>query len=630
MRSDEPVPDQAPSAVTDDVLADVGVVERAVDLDQSPFHEAPPAAPQPPPAVASAVGERPRPGGAARLLLDLGLGDWRMAASLVASSIAIGSVGLAMPLAVMTVVDRVLVGQARHGLAIALAAAVIAGIAEAGLRFVRDLMRDGAASSSNADKRPGSTPPGDRFGGRRPPPFVDAAPRPGSDRPRIAATLELPFVLLAIGLLFVIAVSLGLVVLAAMLAAVALLTLLAPPTERLADDIERLATEQQRCVAEAIATQPDLVAVGGVNAFAAGQAARTNAVADARSRLARMASIAARLYTLVELGATAALLALGAGLVEAGAVSPGGLVATLLLGWMALRPLPPIVAELWNLRSSIAAEAAEAQDDFAVPPQQRHGAAERVILDSAVELLGVSLTHPRKIDLMLRGVSFAVHSGERVALVGGNGAGKSAILELILALRQPSSGAVLLDGQDIAHGAGTDLSGIGYLPQETVLLRGSIRRNIALRVPDASDDEIRAAAELAGACPFIDALPHGLDTGLGDLGRGLSASERRGIALARALLGRPRLLLLDEPTRDMDARSEIAFVARMRRGLDGQTLVLVSYRPAPLALVDRLIVIKDGRIVADGAKSLFIAPPVVPLPDTDLDPAAPPDLRQAV
>ena len=172
----------------------------------------------------------------------------------------------------------------------------------------------------------------------------------------------------------------------------------------------------------------------------------------------------------------------------------------------------------------------------------------------------------------------------------------------------PSNGRILIDDLALSSIDPTALRArIGYLGQDAMLFQGSIRENLNLHRPHATDPQLIAAAEQSGALLWISRLPQGFETRLGERGAGLSGGQKRSLALARALVGEPRLLLLDEPTSEMDGRSEQLVIEKVKRILPGKTLLLVTHRPATLDLVDRLIVLDQGRIVANGPKAQVLA-----------------------
>jgi ATP-binding cassette subfamily C protein CydD len=199
--------------------------------------------------------------------------------------------------------------------------------------------------------------------------------------------------------------------------------------------------------------------------------------------------------------------------------------------------------------------------------------------------------------LALEGVSFAVSAGASVGLVGPSGAGKSTVAALLLRFLEPRRGRVLADGRDIASLDRDEwCSAIAWLPQRPTVFHGSLLDNLRLGRPDVTDGEARAALEQAQLGELLAALPAGLETRVGERGFGLSAGEARRLALARAFLRDPALLVLDEPTAELDAASELAVATALERLRRGRTTLVISHRPAGLRGVDAVVHLRAGRV----------------------------------
>ncbi|MFF2805888.1 thiol reductant ABC exporter subunit CydD [Streptomyces sp. NPDC058000] len=234
---------------------------------------------------------------------------------------------------------------------------------------------------------------------------------------------------------------------------------------------------------------------------------------------------------------------------------------------------------------------------------------------------GLVVRHPGRTAASLPATSFEVRSGETVALVGPSGAGKSTLLSVVLGFTEPSEGRVLVAGEDIAGLSPDDWhSRIAWVPQHPHLFAGSIAENVRLVRPDADDAAVRAALGEAGALDFVDALPDGPATRLGESGAGLSAGQRQRIALARAFLADRPIVLLDEPTANLDGETEQALVEAVGRLVAGRTVLMVVHRPALLAVADRTVRLAAPEVAAepvDGAAA-------VPGPDAGAGSAAGP------
>jgi ATP-binding cassette subfamily B protein/subfamily B ATP-binding cassette protein MsbA len=202
---------------------------------------------------------------------------------------------------------------------------------------------------------------------------------------------------------------------------------------------------------------------------------------------------------------------------------------------------------------------------------------------------------------VLNGINFEVHPGQTLALVGETGGGKSTILNQILRFYEPSEGRVLIDGHDVRDLTVESLRrNIGLVPQDTLLLRDSVRENIAYGRPDATDAEIEEAAQKAEAHPFILQMNEGYDTVVGERGVLLSVGQRQRIAVARAFLKDSQILLLDEPTSALDAQTEAKLLGNLDSLRAGKTVILAAHRLSMVRDADKILVIEDGRIVEEG------------------------------
>ena len=225
----------------------------------------------------------------------------------------------------------------------------------------------------------------------------------------------------------------------------------------------------------------------------------------------------------------------------------------------------------------------------------------------AIEFRNVTFSYPGQAEPALRDVSFTVASGERIGIIGRVGSGKSTVHKLILGLYQPSEGSILLDGTELRQIDPVDLRrNIGCVLQDVILFGGTVRDNVAISTPQATDEAVLQAARLAGADEFASSHPMGYDLPVGERGEGLSGGQRQAIAIARAVLLDPPILLLDEPTSAMDNAAESQLKEKLTETLPGRTLVLVTHRASLLTIADRLIVLDKGAVIADGPRQAVI------------------------
>jgi ATP-binding cassette subfamily C protein LapB len=301
-------------------------------------------------------------------------------------------------------------------------------------------------------------------------------------------------------------------------------------------------------------------------------------------------------------GAQVGVVVVGVLMVGSQALSMGGLIACVILTGRAMAPLAQVASLLGRVAGAISSY--KALDDLMatrseIDPGRNY--LRRGDLAGRIEFREVSFAYPGSTTKALDSVSFTIEEGERVAVLGRNGSGKSTIIRLALGIYEPGEGQVMIDDTDLRQINPADLRAhVGAVLQDVCLFSGSIRENIALGLAKVSDEDILEAARIAGVHDFVGATEAGYDQRLGERGEGLSGGQRQSIALARSLASKPSVLLLDEPTSALDSQAEAEMIARLRRATDGRTLLLVTHRMSMLKLVDRIIVLDRGRIVLDG------------------------------
>lgn len=306
---------------------------------------------------------------------------------------------------------------------------------------------------------------------------------------------------------------------------------------------------------------------------------------------------------------TIAIVVYGVYLISEQELTTGGLIACTILVGRALAPLSQVASLLTRYYQSKAAlDSLNTMMHLPVERPPGKSFVHRPRFQGGIEFKEVSFSYPGQTVPALRNMSFKIAPGERVGIIGRIGTGKTTIEKLILGLYHPTSGAVLIDGVDMEQIDPAELRrNIGYVPQDVVLFYGSVKDNIVMGAPYVGDGAMLRAAEIAGVSDFVNRHPLGFDMRVGERGEGLSGGQKQTIAIARAQLLDPPILLMDEPSNSIDNRSEEIFKSRLEKTLEHKTLILVTHRATLLTLVNRLIVIDTGAVVADGPKDQVLA-----------------------
>lgn len=329
--------------------------------------------------------------------------------------------------------------------------------------------------------------------------------------------------------------------------------------------------------------------------------------ADAALRQRLVSNIAVTIASSANTIAYMGVVVVGVFLVADRNITTGGIVACSILAGRVIQPLAQIAMLLSRL--SLVRTAYRQLDRLmqSAPEGPKGQALKPARLKGKIELRKVDFRYPGAAEKSLDDFNLTIEPGQKVALIGRVGSGKSTAAKLMLGLYEAQEGLVMIDGTDVRQLDPISLrANIGTALQEPVLLSGSVRDNIALDRPNIDDEEMLRASEVAGAHAFIGRIANGYDLVLADRGEGLSGGQRQALTLARALAGKPSVLIFDEPTSGMDAGSEAQLIERLSEELKDRTVVIVTHRTALLRLVDRIVVVEGGKVTQDGPRDTVL------------------------
>ena len=303
-----------------------------------------------------------------------------------------------------------------------------------------------------------------------------------------------------------------------------------------------------------------------------------------------------------------AVVVIGVYLIAEGNLTLGGLIACTMLSSRAMAPIGQVAGLLTQYHN--AATALKSLDDILQQPVERPADSNFVArqhFTGDIEFKDVDFNYPDQDLAALRNVSLKIRAGEHVAILGRIGSGKTTLEKLILGLYRPTSGAVLVDGIDLRQLDPAELRrNVGYVPQDVTLFYGSLRENLTIAAPAADDAAVLRAAQVGGIIDFVNSHPKGFDMVVGERGESLSGGQRQAVAIARATINDPPILLLDEPTGSMDHSSEEEIKQQLSTFAADKTMIVITHRTSLLDLVERIIVIDSGKIVADGPKAQVV------------------------
>ncbi|AIG04070.1 ABC transporter-like protein [Pseudomonas fluorescens] len=538
-------------------------------------------------------------------------------ADAIAASFLINLIALAAPLFVMNVYDRVVPNQAIATLWVLATGIFIAYVFDLILKSLRSLCLDLAGKKTDLiisatlfERIVGMSM---KYRPARVGSFAQNIHEFQSLRDFLASLtltslIDLPFTLL---IFLVIAILGGHLVWIPMLAfpiALGIGYLLQKPLVATMERTMALASERQSSLIETLAGL-DAVKVNNAESERQYQWEQTiGTLSRLELRVKMLSGLSMNITLLIQQLAGVIMIVFGVYQIIAGNLSMGGLIACYMLSGRALSPLASLSGLMTRYQQ--AKVTMVSTDQMMELPQERNfeeRPLSRRTLQGAIECRGLNFTYPNQQNMALKNINLVIKPGEKIGIIGRSGSGKSSLAKLIVGLYQPDSGALLVDGVDIRQIDVSELRhNVGYVPQDIQLLAGTLRDNLVSGARYVEDEVVLQAAELAGVHEFARLHPQGYELQVGERGQNLSGGQRQNVALARALLLNPPILLLDEPTSAMDNTGEERLKQRLQAVVANKTVVLVTHRASLLSLVDRLLVIDRGQILADGPKAVVM------------------------
>ncbi len=420
----------------------------------------------------------------------------------------------------------------------------------------------------------------------------------------VSSLIDLPFALLFLVVIWLVGGPIVLVPIIGILLLVIHAFVIQGPLRKSIEEGSRLSSQKYANLIESLAGLETVKAFGAQSQFQFKWEEAVAHMSNWNIKTRRITDSIQNSAGFVQQASNIGMIIVGVYLIAEGELSMGGLIASTMLSGRAVGPL--VQLSLLSTRYNQAKSAMTIIEQvMEMPDEQEEGKRyiHRPIVQGKIELDRVTFNYPEAEIPSVRDVSLTINPGEKVAIIGRIGSGKTTIERLIMGLYQPTQGNVRIDDTDIAQLHHVDVRrNIGCVPQDVTLFFGSIRDNITLGQTLVDDREVLDAANRAGVTVFTQQDPAGLERQVGEGGLMLSGGQRQAVAIARAFIGRPPIMLLDEPTSSMDNRSEMHIKHQLHAMKKSETLILITHKTSMLDIVDRVIVMEKGVIIADGPK----------------------------
>ncbi|MFH7587395.1 type I secretion system permease/ATPase [Oceanimonas smirnovii] len=532
---------------------------------------------------------------------------------IIIAAILINLLAVTMPLFVMNVYDRVVPNHATHTLWVLAAGVFIVLCADLGLRLMRGWFVDMGANRADItlsasimehilnmklSQRPASAGS-----------FASNVQSFESVRSFIGSVtlvtlVDLPFILLFCSIIAIINWLMVIPIIIGALIVLLYAIIAQRRMQRLSEKMMQASAMRNATLVECLSNLETIKITGAASKMQGTWESTILFLSKLTARMRLLASSVSNGANWTQQVVAVSLIILGVYLIRDGQLTQGGLIACYLLSSRAMGPVGHAASLLSQYHHAVAAM--NTLNRIMDTPTERAEGQHKVsrpVVAGDIEFRQVSFSYPNAEKQALQNISFKIQSGEHVAILGRNGSGKSTIERMIMGLYEPSAGTILIDGVDIRQLDPAELRrAMGYVPQDVSLFYGTLRDNLVMGMSQVDDARIVHATNQSGLADFVDTHPSGFDMQVGERGELLSGGQRQSIAIARALIKDAPILLLDEPTGSLDQRNEQQIKQSLQHCAHGKTMVLVTHRSSLLSLVDRIIVVDNGQIVANGPK----------------------------
>ncbi len=430
----------------------------------------------------------------------------------------------------------------------------------------------------------------------------------------LSAISDLPFIVIFVAMTFVIGGPLGWVLVGAIPLILGMALLIQSSLRRTMSANMLQQADLQGLLVEAVEGLEDLKAAGAQGRFLRRFEDATAAASDTALRSRNLGGLTNNISAMAQQLVTLVMLVVGVYLIQDGSVTGGALIGAIMFAGRAVSPLSSVVGLATRYQGARAAMVS--LDRMMKLPTERTQGATYVAnhqIKGRIGLHELSFAYPpttpeAAAPKVLKGLNLKFEPGERVAILGRIGSGKSTVLRLLAGLYQPTEGMVEVDGIDLRQIDPADFrSKVGFVSQEPRLFKGTLRENVLMGRASVDASRLSEVARVTGLDRVVASHPQGWELSVGEMGSLLSGGQRQLVALARCLVTQPQILLMDEPTSSMDAQSEIMFLRQLNEAVGTRTVIMVTHRPAVLELAQRVVVVDGGKVILDGPKAQVLA-----------------------